>query len=197
MALVQSYYSMLTALLPSGILWQQLQQDDVFIGLMQSMAEELARLHQREDDLLNEADPRTVYEMLPEWEAAYGLPDPCVGDSLTLQQRLDLLYLKVINKGGQSKPFFIALAKALGYDITITEFSPHSVMSGVNQPIYGLAWRYVWLVNAIGQGGVKRYFSVKSGVGEPLFVRDETTLQCMFNRFKPAQTRVLFNFGDT
>jgi len=49
--------------------------DSNIFKLMHAQGEELARLQQRQIDLLEETDPRTVSELLPEWEKQYDLTD--------------------------------------------------------------------------------------------------------------------------
>lgn len=62
----EAYAEMLAGLLPPGKLWQ------LFSGLLHQLllgcADALARLDQRVQDLLREADPRTALELLPEYE---------------------------------------------------------------------------------------------------------------------------------
>lgn len=189
----QQYLNMLMALMPRGLLWDDLQHDPDFIGLFESSAEELAILHAREDDLLNEADPRTTYQMLNEWEAAHALPDPCVDDTQTIQQRLDSLYAKVTNKGGQSIPYFIALAESLGYQVTITEFSRWTVSDRVNKPLYGQSWQFAWQVNAPEE--TISYFTMRGRVDEPLAAWGNKRLECTFHRLKPDHTTLIFSYG--
>lgn len=66
----EDYASMLAALLPQGKLWQLLvaAMGSLLDKLLLGCADELARLDQRVQDLLNEADPRTALELLPEYE---------------------------------------------------------------------------------------------------------------------------------
>jgi uncharacterized protein YmfQ (DUF2313 family) len=41
------------------------------------------RLTARANNLLIDAFPGSTYELLPEWEATLGLPDPCAGEAPT------------------------------------------------------------------------------------------------------------------
>lgn len=188
----QQYLSLLKSLLPRGVAWVDTANNKLG-QLLLALAEELARVDARESDLLEEADPRSTYEMLSEWEAAFGLPDPCVGGDLTLEQRLDSLYSKVTNTGGQSIQFFIDLAASMGYQVTITEFSAYTVADPVNVPIYGIDWRFAWQVNAAEESVT--YFRVNSGVNEGLASWGNERLECAFSRLKPAHTTLIFAYG--
>jgi hypothetical protein len=64
---------MMVRLWPSGKFRRD--PESVNFRLMHAFADELARHHQRQIDLLNESDPRTTSELLPEWEKQYGLTD--------------------------------------------------------------------------------------------------------------------------
>jgi uncharacterized protein YmfQ (DUF2313 family) len=190
---IQQYVNMLMALMPRGLLWEQLQEDLTFVGIVESVAEEFALLDAREDDLLDEADPRTTYEMLPEWETAYKLPDPCVDEPLTIELRQKTLVTKVTNKGGQSRQFFIDLAKNLGYDITITEFSRWTVADRVDKPLLGEDWNFAWQVNAPSE--TVTYWTARSRVDEPLATWGNKRLECALTRLKPDHTTLIFSYG--
>jgi uncharacterized protein YmfQ (DUF2313 family) len=82
----------------------------------------------RAADLLEiESDPRSTVELLPDWERNWGLPDPCIQSPQTVSQRQFALVQRMTIQGGQSRQFFIDIAKQIGYDITITEYRPFQV----------------------------------------------------------------------
>lgn len=190
----EHYFSQLKALLPRGLLWDSLVENELG-QILQAEAEELARVDARADDLINEADPRTAFELLPEWEQDYALPDPCLADGLTLERRLEILYAKVTSQGGQSRPFFIELAASLGYTVTITEFDPFTVASTVDESLYGDNWQFAWQVNAPSE--TIDYLTVASDVSTALASWGNERLKCAITRLKPAHTHVLFSYGGT
>lgn len=143
--------------------------------------------------ILTEADPRSTSYLLPDWERVLGLPDPCAGQLPTIDLRRAAVVAKITQRGGQSRPFFIALAAKLGFIITITEFSQYSVISPVNAPLCGWPWCFTWQVNA--QLNTVRYLSVISGVNEPLATWGNALLECAIGRFKPAHTVVQFSYS--
>ena len=99
--------------------------------------------------LVVEADPRTVEDLLPEWERAFGLPDACVADAeMTIVERRRVLTAKVAARGGQSPAFLVALALAHGYPVTIDEFRPATCIDPCDTPVYGDEWAYAFRVNA-------------------------------------------------
>ncbi|MEO8631219.1 MAG: putative phage tail protein, partial [Betaproteobacteria bacterium] len=66
------YARMMIALLPPGRVWR-LIGGSVLATLFAGCADEIGRLDARTIDLLNEADPRTAIETLPEYELTLGL----------------------------------------------------------------------------------------------------------------------------
>ncbi|EAU55823.1 YmfQ family protein [Mariprofundus ferrooxydans] len=144
------------------------------------------------DAILAEADPRTTYYLLPDWERELGLPDPCVGPLPTIAQRRDAVATKAHMKGGQSIPFFIGLAASLGYTITITEFKHHTVDSDMDTPLYSEEWRFAWQINASLQ--TIRDMTVDSGVDEPMRSWGNQILECAMGRFRPSHSTLLFSY---
>lgn len=189
----EHYLTQLRALLPPGIAWPR---DDGDLGrTLAALAEELARVDARAWDLVDEADPRTTVELLPEWERAFGLPDPCVDQPDTYGERIDALVEKVTRIGGQSPAYYIAVAARLGYTVTITEFDPFTFASTFDELLYGQDWQFAWQVNAPEE--TVRFFEFTSGFDEPLADWGNGPLECVINRLKPAHTYVLFAYGGS
>lgn len=143
--------------------------------------------------ILSEADPRTTLHMLADWERVLGLPDSCIGLQPTIEQRRAAVVAKVTQHANLSRAFFIKLAATLGYSITITEFTRHSVMSAVNAPIYDWRWLFAWQVNAPITN--TRGYTVLSGVNEALAGTGNEILECVSKKYKPAHTTVLFAYS--
>jgi uncharacterized protein YmfQ (DUF2313 family) len=188
------YLQQLQALLPPGPAWPQ---DDAaaLTRLLSSLSMELARVDGRALQLLEEADPRTVAELFSDWERVAGLPDICAaafGGDQTVAQRRAALVGRLTTLGGQSAAYFIGLAAALGYAITITEFTEHCVNDDVNHPLYSVAWNFAWQVNAALNTITE--LTVESTVDEPLGAWGNSLLECVINRLTPAHTTVLFAY---
>jgi uncharacterized protein YmfQ (DUF2313 family) len=184
------------ALLPTGPVWPR-EPDSVQAQVIAATAPTYERQIARSNNLLIDAFPATAVELLPEWESALGLPDPCAGESPTIQLRQQQVVARLIAGGGQSAEFFIGYAAALGYDITITMFAPFRAGMACGKPIYGEAWAHTWQVNA--PTFQIEYFRVgDDAAGEPLAEWDSTVLQCELNRLKPAHTILIWNYvGQT
>lgn len=189
------YASLLRQLLPPGRAIST-DRDGNLEQLLQAMAEEFARIDGRATNLLNEA-PDTTTELLFDWERVAGLPDNCSGSLAdTMQGRRAALVAKLTSVGGQSEAYFIAVAKALGYDISITTFRPFKAgMSAAGDAVYGDDWVYVWQVVAPATTVVE-FKAGQSAAGEPLRSWGNEALECKINQLKPAHTKVLFSYGS-
>lgn len=209
------YAEGLAALLPTGAAWPRDADADLtplIEGLAGIWGGELAG---RSDDLLvRETDPRATLEMLPDWERAFGLPDPCVAEPLTIGDRQKALVAKMTTLGGQSRAFFIGVAAALGYTITIEEFSPF--MCGISQcgdtrPTGAAGEYYRWWIGppemrfywTVHVGAVRlTWFRVGGGGGQTgvdphLRIALATDLECLLRRWKPAHSDVVLDYsGD-
>jgi uncharacterized protein YmfQ (DUF2313 family) len=72
--------------------------------------------------MLPQVDPRLAVTLLPAWNRMLG-PDPCGRDLLatTLQAAQLLAYQRLTTRGGQSIPYFLGIAAAVGETATIQE----------------------------------------------------------------------------
>lgn len=176
----------------------------------------------------------------------------------SIEDRRRALLNKITRQGGQSRAHFLAVAAALGYQITIREFSPFMVgvsRVGDDRPYTGsYRWfrcgksrcgkdphldlpsdfaftgnaanrlgppsiRFVWIVNVagfrlswfrIGQSrlGVEKLLSISPrpdrfavgasqvGIDPLLRISRADDLECVFRRWAPAHTEVVFNYGQ-
>jgi uncharacterized protein YmfQ (DUF2313 family) len=188
------YLRQLQGLLPPGPAWPR-SDDALLTRLLGALAAELARVDGRAQRLVEEADPRTVGELFVDWEHVAGLPDACAqafGGDQTMAQLRAALVGRLTTLGGQSPAYFIGLASALGYAITITEFRAHCVNDDVEFPLYDAAWTFAWQVNAALNTVTD--ITVDSTVEDPISAWGNALLECVIERLKPAHTTVLFSY---
>lgn len=188
------YLGQLQALLPPGPAWPR-DADAPLTRLLDALSVELARVDGQAWRLVEEADPRTTAELFLDWERIAGLPDACAeafGGEQTMSQRRSALIGRLTTLGGQSPAYFIGVAAAIGYAITITEFSAHSVDHDVDHPLYDTAWNFAWQVNAALN--TVSEITVDSTVDDPLAAWGNALLECVITRLKPAHTHVLFSY---
>lgn len=192
----EQYTSQLAALMPRGRLWDDLlQNDSTFMRLLTALSEIFADIEHRAEDLMDETDPRTIFELLYDFEQYVGLPNPCVTEAQTIGQRREELHARLINDSGQSLPFFIEVAEKLGYVITITEFAPFEVgRSTAGEVISNGDWVFVWQVNA-PETTVSDFTAGQSAVGEALRSWGNQTLECVFNKIVHSHLKINYVYG--
>lgn len=187
------YLSQLKQLLPRGAAWQS-ESGSVLTAFLDAASQELARVHLRADALMDDIDPATTVTMLEEWEHALALPDNCSGElrGSVGERRMDVLS-KLASIGGQSPSYFINIARALGYEVSISEYRPFVAGMTCGQPLYGDDWAYTWAVNA--PATTVRSMVAGSPCGQPLRSWGNGALECRIRQLAPAHTVVLFIYG--
>lgn len=188
------YQDAILALMPRGRVWPR-EPGSVQHSVAGGLAPTFGRLDARAQALLTDAFPAFTVELLPEWEATLGLPDPCEGEDQTLEQRRAQVLSRLVDGGGQSVDYFIGVLARLGYtNATIEEYAPFRAgVSGIGTPLYGDDWWYAWKIN-LPDLRVFRFQADQSAVGEPLLTYSDTSVFCVVAAIKPAHTVVLYSF---
>jgi uncharacterized protein YmfQ (DUF2313 family) len=211
------YLSAFISLLPWGIAWPR-DSEGVAYYVKKGLNNFWGYVDGRAADLLErESDPRKTIELLPDWERAWGLPDPCFPKATTIAERQKMLVLYMTWMGGQSRKYFTDLMAYLGFTIEIKEWAPF--MAGVSQagetrPLKAdgtldtsknFRWyigppemRFAWSAN-VGQVSVSwfRAASGQAGIDPHLRMGVPEDLQCLLNRWKPAHTVLVFDFSQS
>lgn len=188
----EDYREALLRLLPRGRAWPK-DPGSIHFATMDGLAPTFERLDARAQTLLFDAFPPNTVELLPEWEATLGLPDPCEGEDQTLQQRRAQVLAKMFDGGGQSKTYYLAVLARLGYgDATITEFAPFRADASVaDTPLYSDDWWFVWQIN-LPDLRIFYFQADVSAVGEALETYSDDAVTCVIAAIKPAHTIVVF-----
>ena len=218
--LIQEYRQQAERMLPPGLLWIP-ADDTVLRSLLTAVATEFARVDQRAQDALAESDPRVTLELLADWERFLGLPDPCAQLEPTNSLRRLAVVAKLSKQGGASKQFFVDLALALGFVITIGNIEEHKTfragpqtcpattggandcgshagdkLAGGSVSLTAPSYLWAWTVHAPEYTGV--FFDAESGAaGEPLVAIGNDLLECHFEQAKPAHTVVIFAYDQS
>lgn len=198
MVSVDEYLSMLKKLLPPGIAFPREDTTSFIALLLECWAIELSRIDSRIDALIRENDPRVSVECFSDWLAEWGLPDVCANliagmTDTTLRQ---LLLFKITTVGGQSRRFFAELAARFGYSIQIDEFQHHTVDSQVMDALWSSTTPHYWRVNVLtgAEDATSHAHNTLGDVTEPLAWWGDQLIECLIERYKPAQSEVLFGY---
>jgi uncharacterized protein YmfQ (DUF2313 family) len=187
----EQYTQAFIQLMPLGFLFNT-ESDSNLYKLMIAICANYELFDFYVDQFIEESFPNTTLELLPEWEANYGLPDDCSQPDDTIETRRKILLAKYNALGGQSPAYFIQIAAYLGFTITITEFNGFKTnIDKTNSPLYSDDWQWVWQVNT-ADGAV--FFKTNlSTANEPLIQYSDNRLTCFLEKIKPAHTRLIFN----
>ncbi len=190
------YAAALMKLLPRGRVWPRDAGSTQAQGVA-CFAPAMERVDAAAVQLLVDAFPGTTTNLLGEWEASLGLPDPCLGANPTLLQRRAQVVSRIADGGGQSAQRFIDFAAQLGFVIEISTFSPFRTgRSRVGSPLNSPGWAFGWRVKVISGATGTENAAFRTGEGR---MGDRLTstaagleaLFCELRRIAPAHTILL------
>ncbi len=144
-------------------------------------------------ELLREMFPDRSARCLTDWERVCALVP---ASDATLQSRRDNVVRKIRERGGLSRRYFIALAAAMGYTITIEELQPFMAGWGrAGDPLYEEKVRFIWRVCVAGQAFYYYRAGLSAGGERLLWWPSVTALEDLFNDLKPAHTFIIFDYS--
>jgi uncharacterized protein YmfQ (DUF2313 family) len=191
------YYSQLCALLPPGPAWDRELNPGVD-QVLQAAAQELAREDLRAFDLLAEANPETMREVVPDWERVMHLPDPCLGQSPTFDDRKLAVRRRLVAAGGQSRSYFIDLAFSLGYpDARIIEHrAPRFGRSRFGSARFG-TWsaQFMWTLETGARTRYGRRFGATYW-GDRFGANPNSALECVIRQSAPAHAVEYIKYSE-
>ena len=183
----------LQALLPRGRVWPR-DPSSTQWQVLAGLSKVYERSSDRAAQLITDAFPTSTIELLAEWEATLGLPDPCAGELPTLAQRRAQVVTRLTQTGGQSAAYFQQLARDLGFDVTVENDAPFRVgQSSVGDHVGLEDWFFRWVVET-ALVTLQRFRAGQSVVGEPLQTWGNAVLECEIVERAPGQTVVQFKY---
>ncbi len=192
--LAADYAEAFKGLLPRGRAWPK-DLGSALSKVATAIMPTYERSNARAAALLVDAFPGQSVELLPEWESTLGLPDSCTGPLATVQQRQAAILAKWSSTGGQSIAYFTAVALALGWVITVTEFTPFAGDIGyADGPLWDESGASVWQINA---PLVTTYWfeADVSSADSPLASWGNTLIECQLGKIRPAHTYLQFAYS--
>lgn len=185
--------SMLTRI-PRG--WALGRRGGLFDAQLHGPASEIERIEALTAGMINELDPRTAKVLLGDFERLLG-PDPCGRDAegLSVPDRQRLAHQRWIANGGQSIPYFVGLAAALGVAIEIEEFWPSRAGNlRAGRRLIPEGTQFIWRVRLAAT--TQWHFRAGRNVaGQALGGFLRAGIECTFRRLAPEHTTVVFAYG--
>lgn len=192
---VDDYTRALVSLLPTGLAWPR-DVESTQYATVKSLAHSFARSDTDSLALLSGGFPSTALMMLYEWERTLGLPDDCaIGEISSISERQRAVVSKLISTGGLNRDYYINVAAALGYQITINHFRPAMCgMSVCGEPINGEEWPFTWRFNVPGSS-VRYSYSGTTFCGDSLASWGNKQFECSINKIAPSHINIIFAYG--
>ncbi len=185
------------AMWPQGAAWgspdgQATALSSVLAGLTRVLVDSFEWLYQRIWTLARNASVQGVDELLPEWEAEYGLPDNCVTGETSIAERLRALETKVASQAIITPGDFIRIAATYGFIIEIEEpaiFECGFSECGGEHTVGDVRQESYWTVRTYNVA-IDYFYCGESECGyDPLFTfGDGERLICILRRLAPAWT---------
>lgn len=196
-----AYARQLGQLLPRGRAWNR-APGSLLVGLIAALADALARADVRASALVEEANPLSTLELLPDWERVTGLPDTCAPIAESIRDRQLAVARKLSGIGGQSREFLIGLVALIGVRIEIDEYAPFTTLSGCDQPVCDDDWRFAFMVRVLPDSQIlieaesyrEGWLTTLSGCDERLRTQGIEALECLILAAKPAHSIALFSY---
>lgn len=187
----------LLALSPPGAAYPRMR-DSNWARALAPLAGEQARLEAEAEAMLIEVDPRRAQPLLADYERVLG-DDPCLGPSaeLPLGIRQQLAHQRWTNRGGATPGFFVALAAAVGVEITITESTPFETgVAETGTEMILEEGRFEWIVNLPELTVLIEFETGVAETGTAMGDFVPSPVECLIRAAAPAHTTVYFNYGS-
>lgn len=146
------------------------------------------------NEVAYEYDPRNTTALIQEWETFVGIPDSCISNTGTLEQRRLNILLKLAGINATTKEQFENIALILGYTVVVEtgiETStfpltlPFILLSAGDAPFTIV----VTLDASLQPSGFPFTFPFTLNDGVP------DALLCFFEKLKPANTQLFFRYS--
>lgn len=145
------------------------------------------------NDVQEQYNPTSTTDLIEEWEAFVGIPDDCLDNTGTLEQRRLNILLKLAGINATTAQQFENIAAVLGYGVTVeTGYDygtfpftfPFILLTSTDVPFTIV----VTLDASLEPSGFPFTFPFELTSGVP------NILLCFFEKLKPANTQVFFRY---
>lgn len=172
--------------LPSGYTFEAKNVNDSNLrALLRGLASELKITQDYISEFEKEYFPDTTVKFLSEWESALGIPDDCLIIESSNESRLVNIIVKLANMNLQVKQDFVDMAAL--FSVAVTVNAGVDLMSQINFDSITTARNTIVIDFPLPPGNNFTYdYAIIFGD------LVQVTIQCLFERQKPAETVLLF-----
>lgn len=195
----------ITRHLPMGVAWIAWRMPgkvayklwSAFAELFEDMTEALCAV-------ISELSPYTTDQLITEWETAVGLPDPCLPEATTLEERRQWVVWRLNKRRWVKAEHWQELAALFGLQIVVTPgwLVQKPALYPATYPrrydLFPKLGRFRVYINIIGlEVGGYDYGVADRGDGYPVPYGytgpDFSQFQCLIERVKPANVIIIWN----
>lgn len=190
---------------PRGVIWGTDEASDgtgaapVMRRVWTALSGWLADQYRAAFQAATQTFPSAITYSLDDWEAEYGLPDPCTSPDSGVAGRIAAVRARYGAQGGASPAYFVCLAASIGYDITVMEpgdFICDLSECGGDDTVTVTNGHHEWIVHLIGLGDT--WFYADEGMCDETPLEGfavATDLECVLRRVAPAHTTLIFDYS--
>lgn len=188
--------SILAQYLPNDKLHQAKNKENSTLRkILLGLATEWLYFRSNLNEIVNDYNPNNTTYFIEDWEAFVGIPDSCISIASTLEQRRKNILLKLAGINATTEKQFKNIASILGYSIEVS--------NGIDTSTFPLTLPFLLISEAEAPFIIVITLpaSIKP-VGFPLTLPFTLTegqpaiLNCLFNKIKPAQTKLYFRYSE-
>ena len=175
--------------LPTGKAWDAATDTDRNMGkFFRGLGVEFYRLELLLQTLNREGDINQTVQLIREWETAVGIPDDCFGISADIATRRKQVLIKLRNIRIQTVQDYIDLAAEFGTTIQVFPGVPTGFGGTTKEKKFSIT-----IDLPSDAGGQVFPFNDKFPI--PFTSQINSSLQCLFDKVKPANVRIVYRFG--
>lgn len=161
--------------------------------ILQGLATQWIDFRNTLNKVVHEYNPKNTTDLITEWEGLVGIPDGCIKNTGTLEQRRLNILLKLAGINATTKKQFENIAKVLGYDIEV-EAGVDTSTFPMNFPIILMSQAEAPFIIVVSLDASLKPagFPLKFPMSFTSDVPD--ILKCLFNKLKPAHCKLYFRY---
>ena len=189
--------SILAQYLRNDLLHQSKNKDgSVLRKVLLGLADEWINFRNKLNESVINYNPEKTTLLIEEWERFVGIPDDCIEIASSLEQRRMNILLKLSGINVSTEKQFKNIAKILGYEIEVS--------NGVDNSTFPLKLPFLLISEAAAPFTIVITLpaSIKP-IGFPLTLpfklseEQPDILKCLFDKLKPANTKVFFRYSES
>lgn len=199
---VEQHTAALAANLPSGRVWvPKLMHNSRLRSFLRGLAPTFQAIDRVLQRYVDQTIPTETTDYLAEWEAALGIPDPCVPlETDEAKRRRNIEVKLALLAGVQTKEDFQYLADLFNMTVDVNPGLDHVSIAdggtGLKTPVFDIPTDFATL--AVARHSIVVVETLPDiarfpySFAIPFSTSDQLTLRCLFETLKPATSQIVY-----